>query len=121
MKSNKRRERPGNLFAVSVDLHKNCRAERDALKAQLQAATERAERAEAFARKLFEATDWPEGGDIDGGAFQELAIEHGFLTPETRNEPCGEVCFCAEYYGPDELAEGVTCYRKTAALEETHE
>ena len=69
---------------------------------------------ELFARKMFELSDWPEGGDIDMFDFQEAAIECGLLIPETRTEPCGEHCHCAEYHG--DMKDGVTCYRKAPIL-----
>ena len=69
---------------------------------------------EKFARKMFELSDWPEGGDIDGFDFQEAAVECGLLTPETRTQPCGDNCFCEDYHG--EMKDGVTCYRKTKFL-----
>lgn len=72
---------------------------------------ERLQRAERFVLKMFELSDWPEGGDIDGFAFQDEAIAHGYLRAETRTAPCGESCHCAEYHG--DMTEGVTCYRKT--------
>ena len=70
----------------------------------------------AFIRALFEKSGWPEGGDIEAGDFQELAVEHGLLKPETVTAPCGDNCFCAEYHG--DLAAGVTCYRKVAWLDD---
>ena len=69
---------------------------------------------EQFARKLFEAADWPEGGDIEGGEFQDIAVACGLLIPETRTTPCAEQCWCEEYYG--DMREGVTCYRKAPFL-----
>lgn len=71
---------------------------------------------EKFARKMFELSDWPEGGDIDGLDFQEAAVECGLLTPETRYECCSMhgTCFCTEYHG--DMSEGVTCYRKVQFL-----
>lgn len=68
-----------------------------------------------FARELFKLSDWPEGGDIDGFSFQDAAEKHGLLIPEVRTSPCGEYCHCAEYHG--DMKDGVTCYRKTEALE----
>lgn len=70
-----------------------------------------------FIRALFEKSGWPEGGDIEAGDFQDLAVEHGLLKPETVTAPCGDNCFCAEYHG--DMAAGVTCYRKVAWLTET--
>lgn len=70
----------------------------------------------AFARKMFELSDWPDGGDIDGFEFQEAAIECGMLKAEQRTEPCEEDCHCAQYHGADAMKEGVTCYRKAAFL-----
>lgn len=67
----------------------------------------------AFAQGVMEA--WPMG-DVDGGTLQDLAEKHGLLKPETRREPCGEGCSCAEYALPVEFADGVTCYSKTPLL-----
>lgn len=72
------------------------------------------ERLLVFVRDLFIASDWPDGGDIDGFEFQELAAKHGVLTPETRTEPCQENCWCSEYHG--DMSAGVTCYRKAKWL-----
>jgi len=70
---------------------------------------------EKFARLLFAESEWPEGGDIDGFAFQEAAIECGLLTAETRTQACAENCHCAETQG----FEGpVICFRKAAFLME---
>jgi len=68
----------------------------------------------AFIANLFEATDWPEGGDLDGFQFQELATKHGILTPEERIAPCEgrESCWCSDYGGPGPT----TCYRKAQWL-----
>lgn len=52
-----------------------------------------------------------EGGDFSGADIQELAVKHGLLREERREEACREEgCACAEYGFPTE------CYRKTAAL-----
>lgn len=67
----------------------------------------------AFALAVMEV--WPMG-DLDGGALQEIAEKHGMLKPETRHEPCGEVCSCNEYADPHEWEDGVVCYRKTPLL-----
>ena len=69
---------------------------------------------EKFAKKMFELSDWPDGGGIDGFAFQDAAVECGLLIPEIHKEPCGEGCFCADYHG--DMSEGVTCYRKAPFL-----
>ena len=71
-----------------------------------------------FVADMFEAAEWPEGGDIDGGQFQELATKHGILAEEERIAPCEgrESCWCSDYGGPGPT----TCYRKAqwlAALE----
>jgi len=67
----------------------------------------------AFAKAVMEC--WPMG-DLDGGTLQEIAEKHGMLKPETRYEPCGEVCSCREYADAQEWAGGLVCYRKTALL-----
>lgn len=89
-----------------------------ALNEQLIERTEQRDRLRAFCIDVFDETDWPEGGDLDGFTFQELAIKHGLLQRETRTEPCEENCHCAGYYDPDEFAAGVTCYRKADWLAE---
>ena len=67
----------------------------------------------AFAREIMEC--WP-GGEADGAIIEQAAIRAGLLTPETRHEPCGECCFCAEACTEREFAEGVICYRATPLL-----
>lgn len=69
----------------------------------------------AFARDIMAA--WPMGG-IDGGELQDMAETHGLLVPETRTEPCGDECACAEYHSPEEMADGVTCYRRGPLLKD---
>ena len=69
----------------------------------------------SFVRDIMAA--WPDG-DVDGGALQEIAVSHGLLVPETRTEPCGDECACAEYYSPEDMAAGVTCYRRGPLLKE---
>jgi Lar family restriction alleviation protein len=62
-----------------------------------------------FARLVME--NWPHG-DVDGGDLQEIAVQCGLLTPQTRTEPCHEGCNCLGYYDPSEWSEGITCYRR---------
>lgn len=69
-----------------------------------------------FARLMFQLSDWPNGGDIDGFAFQDAAVECGLLIRETRYEPCGDSCHCAESFDLDEMRDGVLCYRKAPFL-----
>lgn len=66
-----------------------------------------------FAQEVMQC--WPMG-DLDGGTLQDAAEKYGLLRPETRHEPCGEGCSCAEYALSVEFADGVTCYRKTPLL-----
>lgn len=70
----------------------------------------------AFVTAIFDASDWPRGGELDALTMQELATKHGILTPQTRTEPCGEVCQCAEYTSHEEMAGGVECFRKAPWL-----
>jgi hypothetical protein len=74
-------------------------------------------RLQSFVRDLIDLADWPEGGDIDGFEFQDLAVKHGLLLPETRYKPCSEEhCSCASYYADDEWEDGITCYRLDPSL-----
>jgi hypothetical protein len=85
--------------------------EDDYLHGQAEIATLR-----TFIRALFEASHWPDGGDIDCGTFEELAVEHGILTPKTVTAPCEDNCFCADYHGTEDMADGVKCYKKAKWL-----
>lgn len=67
----------------------------------------------AFAQAVMEA--WPEG-DIEGGYLQYIAEKHGLLAHETRYEPCGESCHCANYCDSEDWKKGVSCYRRTLLL-----
>ena len=67
----------------------------------------------AFAKAVMEC--WPMG-DLDGDILQDAAVAHGLLVPETRHEPCGEGCNCAENADAQEWSFGVVCYRKTPLL-----
>ena len=80
-----------------------------ALAAELRALRE-------FAADMFDASDWPDGGDVDGFEFQELATKHGLLRPEQRTEPCGEDCQCCEVHSEEDMKDGFTCLRKAEWL-----
>ncbi|WP_314388638.1 hypothetical protein [Pseudomonas brenneri] len=69
----------------------------------------------AFAVEMINASF--EGCSFDGGDIQDIAVKHGLLMIERREDQCGEVCPCREYGFPAE------CYRKTSLLlvEDTHE
>lgn len=62
-----------------------------------------------FVALMFKATDWPDGGDVDGFEFQRIAEQCGLLKEVLMNESCGENCQCEEM-GADFPA---VCYRKT--------
>lgn len=79
-------------------------AERDILRQQLAGLR-------AFAQDLFADLDWPNGGDLDGLAFQDLATKHGLLEEKQMEAPCGEHCQCAEVDEPP-----FACFRKTPLL-----
>lgn len=67
-----------------------------------------------FARDVL--ADFPENFP-DGFALQDLAVKHGLLVGRTVTEPCrDEGCACAGYCGAEEMADGVTCYRRCTAL-----
>ena len=56
-------------------------------------------------------------GDLDGGTFQDKAVEFGLLEPHTPKEPCSDACRCAEFQCAEEFEDGqVTCYRRTAVI-----
>lgn len=69
----------------------------------------------AFAQAVLE--DWPEGAP-DGFDLQELGVKHGLLALKdpAPTEPCGENCWCAEYYGAHDWDGGVQCYIRTPLL-----
>ena len=62
----------------------------------------------AFANEIVAAAF--EGGSFDGFDIQDMAVKHGLLRIEQRDEECGEFCACLEYGFPSE------CYRKTEVL-----
>lgn len=62
----------------------------------------------AFAVEMVNASF--EGGSFDGGDIQDIAVKHGLLRIEQREDECGEACGCREYGFPAE------CYRKTPIL-----
>lgn len=64
-----------------------------------------------FANELIDGAF--EGGNFGGDDIQDIAVKHGLLSIETRDEPCGEFCACKEYGFPAE------CHRKTACLDAT--
>lgn len=69
----------------------------------------------AFARDIL--GHLPDGGDLDGGDIQGMAVKHGLLIGSVVHEPCNSEnsdlpCACAEYCMADEFAEGVICYRR---------
>lgn len=67
-------------------------------------------------------TDWmldymQEGGDMDGGTFQDNAERLGILVETRPTEPCGEGCVCAEVYGPEEFTQGeVKCFLRSTLV-----
>lgn len=66
----------------------------------------------AFARWAIEEHR-SELGDLDGGSIQDKLEDMGLLVRVEVKEPCGEHCWCAEYYKefPAEclrLVDGVT-------------
>ncbi|MGP5106655.1 ead/Ea22-like family protein [Pseudomonas helleri] len=63
----------------------------------------------AFAAEMISASF--EGGSFDGGDIQDIAVKHGLLRIERREDECGEGCACREYGFPAE------CYRKTPILD----
>lgn len=63
----------------------------------------------AFAVEMVNASF--EGGSFDGGDIQDIAVKHGLLRIEQREDECGEACGCREYGFPAE------CYRKTPILD----
>lgn len=63
-----------------------------------------------FARRIME--NWPNDVGIEGDVLQEIAAKFGLIAPTDVTEPCGEVCFCAQYVGDFPT----TCYRATPLL-----
>lgn len=73
-----------------------------------EAAERRVEALCAFANEMVSAAF--EGGSLDGADIQDIAVKHGVLRIETREEECGERCDCREYGFPAE------CYRRTELI-----
>lgn len=73
-----------------------------------EAAERRVEPLCAFANEMVSAAF--EGGSLDGADIQDIAVKHGVLRIETREEECGEGCACREYGFPAE------CYRRTELI-----
>ena len=65
------------------------------------------DRLRAFMEKLLDERERSVGGDLDGGWLQDTLIEYGFLVEIEVTEPCGELCFCAEW---DDFPQ--TCVRR---------
>lgn len=66
-----------------------------------------------FAQRVMDG--WPEYG-VDGDELQDAAVAYRLLARVTATAPCGTHCWCAEFHGEDDMAEGVTCYRRTPLL-----
>jgi len=81
---------------------------RDALQQRLVAAGQSVDQLRAFANDMINASF--EGGSFECGDIQDIAVKHGLLHIEPRDEECGEVCACSEYGFP------AKCYRKTPLL-----
>lgn len=62
----------------------------------------------AFAVEMINASF--EGGSFEGGDIQDIAVKHGLLRIDQREDECGEVCACREFGFPAQ------CYRKTGLL-----
>ncbi|WP_339503948.1 hypothetical protein [Pseudomonas sp. RL_105y_Pfl2_101] len=73
-----------------------------------EAAERRVEALCAFANEMVDAVF--EGGSLDGADIQDIAVKHGVLRIETREDECGERCACREYGFPAE------CYRRTELI-----
>ncbi len=78
------------------------------LKKRLEQLETERDQLKAFAVEMINASF--EGGSFDGGDIQDIAMKHGLLMIERREDQCGEVCPCREYGFPAE------CYRKTPIL-----
>jgi hypothetical protein len=74
-----------------------------------------------FARDIL--SHWPDGGDLDGGDIQGLAVKHGLLIGKTVNAPCNaenadiNPCSCAEFCDAEDFTAGVTCYSRAEFLQ----
>lgn len=68
-----------------------------------------------FAQELL--AQWPDEIGIDGFDLQDLCVKHRLLTPTYPRGPCGQECWCRDYYG-NALGSwiGAVCYRKTELL-----
>lgn len=69
----------------------------------------------AFAQAMLK--DWPEGSP-DPFDIQDEAVKHGLLVKRdpAPSEPCGEHCWCTDYFSAEDWRDGVTCYVRSAVL-----
>lgn len=107
-------ERLQTLAQTEID--KACESAKEVMGARMTLYTLERERNQlrAFAIEMINASF--EGGSFDGGDIQDIAVKHGLLRIERREDECGEACACREYGFPAE------CYRKTSlVLEDSHE
>ena len=61
--------------------------------------------------RLRKFVDWvldemKDGGDLDGGSFQDNAQRLGILVETRPTEPCSDTCVCSEYYSAEEFTHG---------------
>jgi hypothetical protein len=86
-------------------------AERDALKKRVEELLPLAR----FGRDVLTAHREPSIGDVDGASIEQIAEQRGVLAYVEVFEPCGEHCFCAEFYGSGSESWPDLCLRETAA------
>lgn len=69
----------------------------------------------SFANAILDG--WPDSSP-DGFEIQDAAVAHGLLQLKSPKptQPCGEHCWCAAYFAPDDWKEGVQCYEMSAIL-----
>ncbi|WP_434676181.1 hypothetical protein [Pseudomonas sp. D3-10] len=100
-----------NAARCFLDATERClAAERreQALQQRLTVQDQQNDQLRSFASEMISACF--EGGSFDGSDIQDIAVKHGVLRVETREDECGEGCACREYGFPAD------CYRRTELI-----
>lgn len=89
--------------SAMVDFHQHCERLSVVLSEDCEKVEKERNQLLAFALEVMRGAN--DGDTFDTCDIQDLAVKHGLMTIEEREEPCEEGCSCAEYGFPTQ------CYR----------